>query len=74
MRSPCHAQLKACWIMNLVEQLVDQVYQFSRMYWKSTNKQSLTVTIKYPEMVAEIFPYSQHDKLPDYGKESLWFL
>lgn len=60
--------------MNLVEQLIDQVYQFSRMYWKSTNQQSLPVTIKYPEMVAEIYPYFQHDKLPDFGKESLWFL
>jgi len=60
--------------MNLVEQLIDQVYQFSRMYWKSTNQQSLPVTIKYPEMVAEIYPYFQHDKLPDFGKENLWFL
>jgi hypothetical protein len=32
------------------------------------------VTIKYPEMVVEIFPYFTHDKLPDHGKESLWFL
>lgn len=60
--------------MNLVEQLIDQVYQFSRMYWKSTNQQSLPVTIKYPEMVAEIYPHFQHDKLPDFGRESLWFL
>ena len=40
----------------LINQFIDQVYQFSRMYWKSTNQQSLPVTIKYPEMVAEIFP------------------
>ena len=53
---------------------IDQVYQFSRMYWKSTNQQILPVTIKYPEMVAEIYPYFQHDKLPDFGKENLWFL
>jgi hypothetical protein len=26
------------------------------------------------EMVAEIYPYFQHDKLPDFGRESLWFL
>jgi hypothetical protein len=60
--------------MDLVEQLIDQVYQFSRMYWKSTDQQSLPVTIKYPEMVAQIYPYFQHDKLPDFGKENLWFL
>ncbi len=60
--------------MDLVEQLIDQVYQFSKMYWKSTNQQSLPVTIKYPAMVAEIYPYFDHDKLPDFGKRSLWFL
>jgi hypothetical protein len=60
--------------MDLVEQLIDQVYQFSRMYWKSTDQQSLPVTIKYPEMVAQIYPYFLHDKLPDFGKENLWFL
>ncbi|MFA5971903.1 MAG: Piwi domain-containing protein [Lentimicrobiaceae bacterium] len=60
--------------MDLVEQLIDQVYQFSRMYWKSTDQQSLPVTIKYPEMVASIYPYFHHDKLPDFGKENLWFL
>lgn len=60
--------------IDLAEQLIDQVYQFSRMYWKSTNQISLPVTIKYPEMVAEIYPFFQHEKLPDFGKESLWFL
>ena len=60
--------------MDLIEQLIDQVYQFSRMYWKSTDQQSLPVTIKYPEMVASIYPYFDHEKLPDFGKESLWFL
>ena len=60
--------------MDLIEQLIDQVYQFSLMYWKSTNQQNLPVTIKYPEMVAEIYPYFEHEKLADYGRESLWFL
>jgi len=58
----------------VINQLIDQVYQFSRMYWKSVSQQNLPVTIKYPEMVAEIFPHFIHDKLPELGKESLWFL
>ena len=57
-----------------INQLIDQVYQFSRMYWKSVSQQNLPVTIKYPEMVAEIFPHFTQDKLPDFGKENLWFL
>ena len=58
----------------LLNQLIDQVYLFSRMYWKRVSQQNLPVTIKYPEMVDEIFSYFTHDKLPDHGKESLWFL
>jgi hypothetical protein len=60
--------------MNLLKQLIDQVYQFSLMYWKSTNQLNLLVTIKYPEMVAEIFPHFEHNHLPEFGKENLWFL
>jgi len=57
-----------------VKELIDQVYQFSRMYWKSVKQQNLPVTIKYPEMVAQIFPHFDGDKLPDFAKNNLWFL
>lgn len=57
-----------------VNSLVDQVYQFSRMYWKSVKQQNLPVTIKYPEMVAEIFPHFEGDIIPPFGKDNLWFL
>jgi len=58
----------------LIPELMDQVYQFSRMYWKSVSQQSLPVTIKYPEMVAQIYPYFQNEKLPEFGQKNLWFL
>ncbi len=58
----------------VVKDLMDQVYQFSRMYWKSVSQQSLPVTTLYPEMVAKMYPHFEHDKLPDFGKENLWFL
>ena len=58
----------------LIKLLIDQVYQFSRMYWKSISQQNMPVTIMYPEMVAEIFPYFKNPVLTDFGKESLWFL
>lgn len=59
---------------NTVRDLIDQVYQFSRMYWKSVRQQHLPVTIKYPEMVAEIYPHFESYALPDFGKDKLWFL
>lgn len=58
----------------LVNNLIDQVYQFSRMYWKSVTQQNLPVTVKYPEMVAEIYPHFGTNTLPDFGKNNLWFL
>jgi len=60
--------------VDVVRELIDQVYQFSRMYWKSISQQNLPVTTKYPEMVAEIYPHFQEDNLPDFGKSNLWFL
>jgi len=60
--------------VSVIKELLDQVYQFSRMYWKSVSQQSLPVTIKYPEMVAEIYPFFQHEKLPEFGQKNLWFL
>ncbi len=57
-----------------INQLIDQVYQFSRMYWKSLAQQSLPVTVKYPEMIAEIAPYMEGNELPDNAKNNLWFL
>ena len=60
--------------MGVIGQLIDQVYQFSRMYWKSISQQNMPVTTIYPEMVAEIFPHFNTDKLPEFGEKNLWFL
>ncbi|GGW61388.1 argonaute-like protein [Winogradskyella epiphytica] len=57
-----------------VRELIDQVYQFSRMYWKSVRQQNLPVTIKYPEMVAEMLPHFEGNEIPEFGKDNLWFL
>ncbi|WP_141691617.1 Piwi domain-containing protein [Rhodohalobacter halophilus] len=56
------------------ERLITQVYRFSRLYWKSVSQQNLPVTIKYPEMLAEKFPYFNSRSLPSFGEKSLWFL
>ncbi len=48
---------------------MDQVYQFSRMYRKYVRHKNLPVTIKYPEMVTEMFPYFDGNEIPDFGKD-----
>lgn len=60
--------------IKVIRQLIDQVYQFSRMYWKSVRQQNLPVTIKYPEMIAKIAPHFDGDDIPEFGKDNLWFL
>lgn len=57
-----------------LKKLIDQVYQFSRMYWKSVKQQNLPVTIKYPEMIARMIPYFEDKDIPEFGKNNLWFL
>lgn len=60
---------------NTIVELIEQVYQFSRIYWKSVRQQNLPVTIKYPEMVAQIAPYFTNGCIPsNIGKDNLWFL
>lgn len=60
--------------MDEARALLNQVYKFSRMYWKSVKQQNLPITIKYPEMVAEIVPHFRKEELPAFGKTNLWFL
>lgn len=57
-----------------VKHIIDQIYQFSRVYWKSVSQQNLPVTIKYPEMVAQLFANFEDEDLPPFGKRNLWFL
>ena len=58
---------------SVIQELIGQVYQFSRIYWKSVKQQGLPVTIKYPEMIAEIMPHFDSPTIyPD--SKSLWFL
>jgi len=57
-----------------VNKLIEQVYQFSRLYWKSVTHQNIPVTIKYPEILAEIFPHFQAPILTGFASKNLWFL
>ena len=55
-------------------ELIEQVYQFSRLYYKSVRQQGLPITIKYPEILAGIGPNFVNDAIPVFGKDNLWFL
>ena len=56
------------------EELMLQVYQFSRLNWQTVSVKSLPVTVRYPEMVAKKFPFFDGDVIPEFGKQNFWFL
>ena len=56
-----------------IRSLVGQVYQFSRIYWKSVRQQGLPVTVSYTSMIAEIMPHFDN-KMIYIDDDCLWFL
>jgi hypothetical protein len=55
--------------------LINQLYQFSRIYWFSTKLQTLPATVKYPEFIAHIAPYFPGENIPPITPNgSMWFL
>jgi hypothetical protein len=33
----------------IIKDTITQIYQLSRMYWKSVDQQNIPITVKYPE-------------------------
>ncbi len=59
-----------------IRELIDQVYQFSRMYWVSVKQKSKPVTVLYSEKVAKMNAYFENAIMPNtsVAKGRLWFL
>ncbi len=60
--------------INTVRELIDQVYQFSRMYWKSVRQRNMPVTIEYSELIAKMITHFDSKELKPFARNSLWFL
>lgn len=60
--------------IGVVSELIDQVYQFSRMYWKSVRQRNMPVTIEYSELVAKMISHFENKDLEQFARTSLWFL
>lgn len=54
--------------------IITQVYQFCRLYWKSVKMQNVPITIAYPKLVAQYVPHFNDEDLPEFGKHNLWML
>lgn len=54
--------------------IITQVFQFCRLYWKSVAMQNKPITVAYPEMLTQFVPHFKDNKVPEFGKHSLWML
>lgn len=59
-----------------VEILIDQIFQFSRLYWRSVKQRSLPVTIFYAKSLAKMISSFESKTLPDssIARKTLWFI
>ncbi len=59
-----------------ITELIQQVFQLSRLDWRTTDIQNLPITILYPSLVAEFLPYFSNETLPNraFSTKALWFL
>ncbi len=57
-------------------ELISQVYEFSRLYWKSLKQKAQPVTTIYSKLVAEYMVNFGLDKIPDNNtaKKTVWFI
>lgn len=60
----------------IMQELTEQVYQFSRLYWKSVRQKSLPVTIEYSKILAKLTSNFPDSRLPNtqITRNTLWFL
>lgn len=56
--------------------LIEQVYAFSRVYWKSINQISNPVTLEYSSIISEMIKYFPDNSIPetDLTHNNPWFL
>lgn len=59
---------------DLVPKLMQQLYDFSLLHWRSISQPRLPVTIAYPQYLARIFPHFEAETLMEMGRTRLWFL
>ena len=59
-----------------VKRIIGQVFEFSRIYWKSVHQQSKPVTAVYPEMIAEFGSHFGDKSIPvnNLTQNTPWFI
>lgn len=58
----------------MIRTLIDQVYYFSKLYYKSLLHQNLPVTVVMLDQMAEFIPRFETPKIPDFGMNIPWMI
>lgn len=58
----------------VVAEMMQQVYDFCFLHWRSVRRSKLPVTVTYPEMLAKIYPWFADEVLPESTQDKLWML
>lgn len=59
---------------SVVTELLEQIYAFSFLHWRSVRQSPQPVTVKYPAIIASFMPWFDRNFLPPHGKTKPWFL
>jgi len=61
---------------SLVDSVLAQCYQLSRMCWSTVDQQNVPITVKYPSMLAKQVPFFENDIIPnpEFACSNLWFI
>lgn len=61
---------------SLVDSVLTQCYQLSRMCWSTVDQQNMPITVKYPSMLAKQVPFFETDIIPnpEFACSNLWFI
>jgi hypothetical protein len=59
---------------DVVLELLEQIYAFSYLHWRSVRQSPLPVTVKYPALIASFMPWFELNFLPPHGRTRPWFL
>ena len=80
-RYPIKVKISASFAVEVLDEneilnLFDQIYQFSKMYWRSVKQISIPVTVEYSKSLSEKVSYFENKELPntDVARKSLWFI
>lgn len=60
----------------LIDCVLTQCYQLSRMCWSTVEQQNVPITVKYPSMLAKQVPFFENDIIPnpEFACSNLWFI